>query len=80
MESPSRKVSITAAGIFGYLAAWTVMTMALTLALRGIHCLHFLPDFQLLEKGPALPNPLPFAALAMLISLAGRLLRKWVRS
>ncbi len=80
MESQSRHVSVTAAMIVGYLAAWLAMTAALTLALRGFHSLRFLPDFHPFGKGPAFPNPLPYAALAMLISQAGRLLRKWVRS
>jgi hypothetical protein len=50
----------------GYLAAWTVLTLALTVASRSIHL------------GPGFKNPLPYAAAAMAMNQAGRLLRRWL--
>ncbi|GEM_PF-3870011 len=80
METQNRKASITVVQISGYVAAWTVMTLALTLAFHRLHVLRAFPTFHLYQNGPCLPNPLPYAAIAMGISLIGRLLRKWIHS
>jgi hypothetical protein len=68
METQTRTASETTGRIAGYLLAWAVMTLALTLASRTFHL------------GPGFANPLPYAVVAMLMSQTGRLLRKWVQS
>ena len=68
METLSPSMPETLGRIIGYLIAWAVMTVALTLASRTMHF------------GPGFANPLPYAAVAMVMGQTGRLLRKWLAS
>ncbi len=68
MEAPRPTIQERIGLFIGYLSAWVVMTLALTMAGRTLHL------------GPGFKNPIPYFILAMLIGLTGRQLRKWVSS
>jgi hypothetical protein len=59
-------LAATAGKILGYLAAWALLSLALTLGSRSI------------RLGPGFANPLPYIAVALGLNLCGRLLRRWL--